>query len=259
MKVVILAGGFGTRISEESATKPKPMVEVGGLPILWHIMKHYSHYGLNDFIICLGYKGHVIKEFFSNYLLATSDVRISLQERKVEFLNQRTEPWNVTLVETGTQAMTGGRMLRIREHVGDETFCLTYGDGVSDVDLHKLIAFHRTHGIKATVTAVQPPGRFGAFLLGEDQTHIAAFREKPTGDDAWINGGYFVLEPSVLDLIEGEGTTWEQEPMQALAQQGQLCAFKHAGFWQPMDTLRDHRVLEDHWASGRAPWKLWSD
>lgn len=258
MKVVILAGGFGTRISEESAVKPKPMIEVGNMPILWHIMKTYSHWGLNDFVICLGYKGHLIKEFFSNYFLNRSDVRFDLQTNKVEFLNNAAEPWTVTLVDTGESSLTGGRIKRVAKYLDKETFCLTYGDGLSDVDVPASIAFHRKNQALCTMTAVQPPGRFGAFTLGEDEAKLAHFHEKPVGDGAWINGGFFVVEPEALDYIEGDSTTWEKEPLQNLATSGKLCAFKHEGFWQPMDTLRDKMYLDTLWESGNPPWKLWA-
>jgi glucose-1-phosphate cytidylyltransferase len=257
MKVVILAGGYGTRISEESATKPKPMVEIGGRPMLWHIMKIYSHYGFNDFIICLGYRGNLIKEYFANYFLSQSDVRFDLKANKAEFLSNNVEPWTVTLVDTGDSSLTGGRLRRVRPHIGEAPFLMTYGDGVSDVDLTELVRFHRGHGRHATVTAIQPPGRFGAFSLHEDQYRIERFREKPSGDGAWVNGGFFVLEPAALDYIEGDLTTWEREPMQNLARDGQLCAFKHAGFWQSMDTLRDKMYLEELWAKENAPWRIW--
>lgn len=257
MKVVILAGGFGTRISEESSIRPKPMVEVGGRPILWHIMKIYSHYGLNDFVICCGYKGHMIKDWFNSYVLNTSDVTFDLRARSTTFHGSTAEPWRVTLIDTGENCMTGGRLKRVRKYVGDSTFCLTYGDGVSDVPIDKLIEFHRRHGLKATLTAVQPEGRFGAFGLQDGQTTISSFKEKPKGDGAWINGGYFVLEPSVFDLIEGDQTTWEAEPLRELAASGQLAGFRHDGFWQPMDTLRDRNVLEERWVAGKAPWKVW--
>lgn len=256
MKVVILAGGFGTRISEESGTKPKPMVEIGGRPILWHIMKIYSHFGLNDFVICLGYKGECIKQYFNNYMLNASSVRFDLCANRVEFLNKVAEPWTVTLVDTGEKSLTGGRLRRVRNYLGEEPFCLTYGDGVSDVNISELIEFHQSHGKLATVTAVQPPGRFGAFTLNGQQTRIRAFREKPNGDGAWINGGFFVLSPGVLDYIEGDLVTWEREPMQRLAADGELFAYKHAGFWQSMDTLRDKMVLESLWGD-QAPWRIW--
>jgi glucose-1-phosphate cytidylyltransferase len=257
MKVVILAGGFGTRISEESATKPKPMVEIGHRPILWHIMKIYSAYGLNDFVICLGYKGHTVKEFFANYFLGMSDVTFDMANNKMEVHHKTVEPWRVTLIDTGEASMTGGRLRRVRDYVGKETFCMTYGDGVTDLDINRVIDFHRSQKVLATLTAVQPPGRFGAFTLGEDQDKILSFREKPSGDGAWINGGFFVLEPKVIDYIEGDLTVWEREPMQNLARDGQLAAFKHSGFWQSMDTLRDKMVLEELWAKPNPPWKVW--
>ncbi|WP_239615882.1 glucose-1-phosphate cytidylyltransferase [Cohnella mopanensis] len=255
MKAVILAGGLGTRISEESHTKPKPMIEIGGRPILWHIMKIYSHYGINDFIICLGYKGYVIKEFFSNYYLHTSDVTYDLSTNQMEIHRSNTEPWKITLIETGYSTMTGGRLQKARPYVGDETFCLTYGDGLSTVNLSELLEFHRRNNKLATITAVRPPGRFGA--IDFDNERVVGFREKPEGDGNWINGGFFVLEPEVFDYIEGEGTLWEQEPLQELAKQGQLSAFFHEHFWHPMDTLRDKTKLEELWESGNAPWKVW--
>lgn len=257
MKAVILAGGYGTRISEESSIKPKPMVEIGSRPILWHIMKIYSAYGIHDFIICCGYKGYMIKEYFANYFLHVADITFDIQNNRMDIHQNKAEPWSVTLVDTGEETMTGGRLKRVREYIGDETFCLTYGDGVSDVNIQNLIAFHRENKALATVTAVQPPGRFGAFTLKEDQYRIAAFREKPHGDGAWVNGGYFVLEPEVIGYIKNDATTWEQEPMVQLAKEGQLLAYKHEGFWQPMDTLRDKKVLEDLWNSGAPPWKVW--
>jgi len=257
MKVVILAGGFGTRISEESAVRPKPMVEIGGKPILWHIMKIYSTYGFNDFVICCGYKSYVIKEWFSTYSLHSSDVTFDLRARTTEYHKCETEPWRVTLVDTGESTMTGGRLKRVTEYLGNETFCMTYGDGVADIDIGKLVAFHRAQGTKATLTAVQPEGRFGAFGLKEGETRIDAFREKPKGDGAWINGGFFVLEPSVLEHIEGDSTVWEQAPMMTLAAQRQLSAYRHDSFWMPMDTIRDRNVLETMWASGKASWKSW--
>lgn len=257
MKVVILAGGFGTRISEESSVRPKPMVEIGSKPILWHIMKIYSAYGLNDFVICCGYKGHMIKEWFSTYGLQNSDVTFDLRNRSVEYHDTKTEPWRVTLVDTGENSMTGGRLRRVRNYVGDSTFCLTYGDGVSDVDVSRLIEFHRSQKTLATLTAVQPAGRFGTFQLKEGEARIESFREKPKGDGAWVNGGFFVLEPQVFDFIEGDHTVWEQEPLRELAGRDQLSAYRHEGFWQPMDTLRDKHVLEDLWQSGKAPWKRW--
>lgn len=259
MKVVILAGGFGTRITEESATKPKPMVEIGGRPILWHIMKIYSHYGLTDFVICLGYKGYVIKEFFANYFLNNSDVRFDLKTNKVEFLNNASEPWTITLVDTGENSLTGGRLRRVKEYLGDETFCMTYGDGVTDLDIPEVIEFHREHKGLATLTAMQPPGRYGAFALQEDQKRIDSFAEKPLGDGAWVNGGFFVLDPEVMDYIDGDLVTWEREPMQNLARDGNLFAFPHSGFWHAMDSLRDKMVLEEMWSKGDAPWKIWDD
>jgi len=257
MKAVILAGGFGTRISEESGVRPKPMVEIGGKPILWHIMKIYSAHGIGDFIICCGYKGYSIKEYFARYYLHTSDVTIDTRSNEMTIHRNSAEPWRVTLVDTGEATMTGGRLGRVREYLDDETFCLTYGDGLSDVNIPRLIEFHRSEKALATLTAVQPPGRFGAFNLGHDQSKIAAFKEKPHGDGAWINGGFFVLEPGVMDYISGDSTVWEQESLERLAEEGKLTAFRHTGFWQPMDTLRDKHVLEDLWAKGNAPWKIW--
>ncbi|MGB3201580.1 MAG: glucose-1-phosphate cytidylyltransferase [Nodosilinea sp.] len=257
MKAVILAGGLGTRLSEETSIKPKPMVEVGGYPILWHIMKIYSAHGINDFVVCCGYKGYVIKEYFANYFLHMSDVTFDLRYNRMNVHTGNAEPWKVTLVDTGASTMTAGRLKRVREHIGTETFCLTYGDGVSDVNVTELIQFHQSQDTLATLTAVQPPGRFGAIALHEGQTKIESFQEKPEGDGAWINGGYFVLEPQVIDFIEGDATIWEQEPLTKLAQMGQLSAFKHAGFWQPMDTLRDRNKLEELWAANQAPWKVW--
>lgn len=257
MKAVILAGGLGTRLSEETSVKPKPMVEVGGRPILWHIMKTYSAHGIDDFIICCGYKGYVIKEYFANYFLHMSDVTFDLRYNQMNVHNGNAEPWKVTLVDTGDTSMTGGRLKRVKEHVGSETFCLTYGDGVSNVNVSELIRFHKQQGLLGTLTAVQPPGRFGAITLGEKQSTISSFQEKPEGDGAWINGGFFVLEPQVIDFIEGDSTVWEQEPLRKLATLGQLSAYKHPGFWQPMDTLRDKQYLEDLWAKDKAPWKVW--
>lgn len=257
MKAVILAGGLGTRISEETTVKPKPMVEIGGMPILWHIMKTYSFHGINEFIICCGYKGHVIKEFFSSYVLRSSSVTFDMSNNTMEVHDGKVEPWKVTLVDTGANTLTGGRLKRVRDHLDDETFCFTYGDGVSDIDISALLAFHKQAETKATLTAVQPPGRFGAIALSSEQTKIHQFHEKPGGDGAWINGGYFVLEPSVIDLIADDSTTWEQEPLQELALSGNLSAFKHSGFWQPMDTLRDKNMLEELWSEEQAPWKVW--
>lgn len=257
MKAVILAGGYGTRISEESSVKPKPMVEIGGKPILWHIMKIYSAYEINDFIICCGYKSHVIKEYFANYHLYCSDVTFDLKNNEMEIHNNGAEPWRVTLVDTGDGTMTGGRLKRVSQFIGDERFCCTYGDGVSNVNIKDLIEFHKNQGALATLTAVQPPGRFGAFNLGQNQSNISSFKEKPEGDGAWVNSGFFVLEPGVMDYIEGDATTWEKEPMERLAANGELTAYRHNGFWQPMDTLRDKTVLEDLWQSGQSPWKVW--
>ena len=255
MKAVILAGGLGTRISEESHLKPKPMIEIGGKPILWHIMKMYSHYGINDFIICLGYKGYVIKEYFSNYFLHMSDVTFCMRDNSIEIHQKFAEPWKVTLVDTGEDTMTGGRLKRVLPYLEDEAFCFTYGDGVSDIDISALITKHKSSGLRATVTSIQPPGRYGALNIQGDC--VINFHEKPAGDGAWINGGFFVLEPSVVDLIEGDQTVWEQEPLKALAASDQLTAYKHEGFWQAMDTLREKNLLEDLWQSGKAPWKSW--
>ena len=239
MKVVILAGGYGTRITEESATKPKPMVEIGGRPILWHIMKIYSHYGLNDFVICLGYKGYVIKKYFADYFLSMSNVRFDLETNTVEYLNNAAEPWKVALVDTGEKTLTGGRLRRVKDYLGDETFCMTYGDGVTNLNIPKVIEFHREHKGLATLSAMQPPGRYGAFTLHKDQKRIETFKEKPHGDGAWVSGGFFVLEPKVIDYIGGDLVTWEEEPMQRLAREGNLFACPHDGFWRPMDSLRD--------------------
>jgi len=255
MKVVILAGGYGTRISEETHLKPKPMVEVGGRPILWHIMKHYAQAGHTEFIVCCGYKGYVIKEYFANYFLHHGDVTFDLAAGSMDVHQSSAEPWKVTLVDTGENTMTGGRLRRVREYLGDETFGFTYGDGVCDVDIGELVAFHKAHGRKATLTAVQPPGRFGAIDL--DQTAVTKFHEKPHGDGGWVNGGFFVLEPSVIDYIPGDSTVWERDPLERLATENDLHAFKHDGFWQPMDTLRDKQHLDDLWARGAAPWKSW--
>ncbi|MGV7211220.1 glucose-1-phosphate cytidylyltransferase [Oxalobacteraceae bacterium A2-2] len=256
MKAVILAGGLGTRLSEETTVKPKPMVEIGGKPVLWHILKTYSTHGINDFVICCGYRGYVIKEFFANYFLHTSDVTFDMRNNAMEVHQRYAEPWKVTLIDTGAETMTGGRLKRVRQYVEqDEAFCFTYGDGLGNVDITASIAFHRAHGKLATMTAVQPPGRFGAIDI--DGTRISSFKEKPQGDGAWINGGYFVLSPKVIDYLEGDRTIWEQEPMERLAREGEMQAFHHRGFWQPMDTLRDRVLLEDLWNSGKAPWKLW--
>lgn len=259
MKAVILAGGLGTRISEESTVRPKPMVEIGGGPILWHIMKIFAAHGVSDFVICCGYKGHVIKEYFASYHLQRADVTFDFSTQSVTYHRDRCEPWRVTLIDTGWDTMTAGRIKRVQQYVGDETFFLTYGDGVSDVNLTELLAFHRAQGCLATLTAVQPPGRFGAFTLHDHQTHIEHFREKPQGDgdNAWINGGFFALEPGIFDYIEGDATVWEREPLITLSQAGQLTAYRHTGFWHPMDTLRDKTVLDEMWKSGHAPWKVW--
>jgi glucose-1-phosphate cytidylyltransferase len=255
MKAVILAGGLGTRISEESHLRPKPMIEIGGRPILWHIMKIYSHYGINDFVICLGYKGYIIKEYFANYFLHMSDVTFDMAENRMAVHQRKAEPWRVTLVDTGQETLTGGRLKRIRSYVGDDAFCFTYGDGVADIDIGNLLAFHRSHGRVATLTAIQPPGRYGAVLI--EETRITRFQEKPAGDHAWINGGFFVLEPSAFDYIDGDQTSWESEPLMRMARDGELRAFQHAGFWQAMDTLRDKNQLEELWQSAKAPWKCW--
>jgi glucose-1-phosphate cytidylyltransferase len=257
LKAVILAGGFGTRISEESGIKPKPMVEIGGKPILWHVMKIYSSYGINDFIICCGYKSHIVKEYFANYYLHCSDVTFDLANNNIDFHNSGSEPWRVTLVETGDKTMTGGRLKRVKDYLGGETFCFTYGDGVSNVSISDLIAFHKARGVMATLTAAQPPGRFGAFELRHDDNLIRSFKEKPDGDGAWVNSGFFVLEPGVIEYIEADTTTWEKQPMERLAAESQLAAYRHHGFWQPMDTLRDKNVLEELWQTGNAAWKVW--
>ena len=255
MKAVILAGGFGTRISEESATRPKPMIEVGGRPILWHIMKIYSAHGINEFVICCGYKGYIIKEYFANYFLHMSDVTFDLARNEMQVHRQNAESWKVTLVDTGEATQTGGRLKRVRNYIGDDDFCMTYGDGVGDVDISASIEFHKDHGRLATMTAVQPPGRFGALEI--DGEKVQRFLEKPHGDGGWINGGFFVLSPKVIDLIDGDLTLWEREPLERLASEDELRAFFHQGFWQPMDTLRDKQALEDAWAADRAAWKVW--
>ena len=256
VKAVILAGGFGSRLSEETAVRPKPMVEIGGKPILWHIMKIYAAHGIEDFVICLGYKGYLIKEYFANYYLHTCDVSFDLANGDMEVHRSETEPWHVTLVDTGEQAMTGGRLQRVLPYLGDEDFCFTYGDGLADVDIGALIAFHREQGVSATVTAVQPPGRFGA--LDIEGERVRDFEEKPRGDGGWTNGGFFVLSPSVARHIEGEQTLWEEGPMRTLAREGELACFRHDGFWQAMDTLRDRNHLEALWSSGEAPWRTWA-
>jgi glucose-1-phosphate cytidylyltransferase len=257
MKAVILAGGLGTRISEETHLKPKPMIEIGGKPILWHIMKVYSSHGINDFIICCGYKGYVIKEYFANYFLHMSDVTFDMVNNRMEVHQQYADPWRVTLVDTGDETMTGGRLRRVLPYLeGEEAFCFTYGDGVSDVNITELIAFHRKQKTMASLTATYPPGRFGALDIHTDH-RVTAFKEKPKGDGGMINGGFFVLSPKVIELIEGDATIWEREPLEALAERGELSAYQHHGFWQPMDTLRDKHYLEELWASGKAPWKVW--
>lgn len=256
MKVVILAGGFGTRLSEETDIKPKPMVEIGGKPILWHIMKTYSSYGFNDFVICLGYKGYMIKEWFANYFLHMSDVTIDLKNNDMKVHENYAEPWKITLIDTGDNTMTGGRLKRVQEYVDDEAFMLTYGDGVGDIDMEKLLEFHKQSGKKATLTAVQPLGRFGALELDE-KSKILSFKEKPKGDGAWINGGFFVLEPDVFNYIDGDRTVWEREPLEGLSKDRELVAYRHTGFWQPMDTLRDKLHLQNLLDSGNAPWKKW--
>jgi glucose-1-phosphate cytidylyltransferase len=258
MKVVILAGGMGTRISEETHLRPKPMIEIGNRPILWHIMKIYSAHGFNDFIICLGYKGYIIKEYFANYYLHMSDVTFDMRDNKMEVHQNNAEPWRVTLVETGLETMTGGRVKRVAQHVGNEPFMLTYGDGVANVNITELVAFHKSHGKLATVTATQPAGKFGALNLSANND-VTSFQEKPAGDGAWINGGFFVLQPDVLERIADDTTIFEREPLEGLARSGELRAFKHGGFWQPMDTLRDKIVLEQLWTSGNAPWKVWDE
>lgn len=255
MKAIILAGGLGTRISEESALRPKPMIEIGGKPVIWHIMKIYSAHGINDFIVCLGYKGYMIKEYFANYFLHMSDVTFDMQHNRMEVHQNSAEPWKVTLVDTGENTMTGGRLKRVRHFIGDEDFCFTYGDGVSNVDISASIRFHQSQNTLATLTAVQPPGRFGA--LNMEHSKVLNFLEKPQGDGGWVNGGFFVLSHKVIDDIEGDQTVWEREPMERLASIGQLSAYLHNGFWQPMDTLRDKNHLEELWQSGKAPWKAW--
>ena len=256
MKAVILAGGLGTRLSEETATRPKPMVEIGGKPILWHILKMYSHHGVNDFVICCGYKGYVIKEYFANYFMHMSDITFDMRSNRMEVHSKRAEPWNITLVDTGDHSMTGGRLKRVGKYVAnDEAFCFTYGDGVSDIDITRSIEFHKSHGKQATLTATYPPARFG--VLDMQGQRVRQFMEKPRGEGGLINGGFFVLNPSVLDLLEDDSTIWEQGPLNSLAGQGELMAYEHEGFWQPMDTLRDKVLLEELWASGKAPWKQW--
>ena len=255
MKAVILAGGLGTRLSEETHLKPKPMVEIGGRPILWHVMKIYSSHGINDFVICAGYKGYIIKEYFANYFLHMSDVTFDMSNNSMEVHQKNAEPWKITVVDTGDETMTGGRIKRVEDYIGDETFCLTYGDGVGDIDITALINFHKHSGRLASLTGVQPPGRFGAIDLDEDK--VLSFQEKPQGDGSWINGGFFVLSPAVLDLITDDATVWEKEPLEKLAQKGELGIYRHEGFWRPMDTLRDRIELENLWDSQSAPWKTW--
>ena len=256
IKAVILAGGLGTRISEETHLKPKPMVEIGGRPILWHILKIYSSHGINDFIICCGYKGYIIKEYFANYFLHMSDVTFDMQSNSMEVHRKQAEPWKITLVDTGEETMTGGRLMRVREYLDREHFCFTYGDGLADVNITELLAHHRRTGRLATVTAVQPPGRYGALQLARN-CYVTGFQEKPQGDGGWINGGFFVLEPQVIDRIRDDKTIWEHEPLNSLAADGELTAYMHNGFWQPMDTLRDRQHLQDMWANAKAPWKVW--
>ena len=256
MKVVILAGGFGTRISEETSLKPKPMVEIGSKPIIWHIMKMYSHYGFNDFIICCGFKGYVIKEYFNNFFAHSNDLTIDFADNTTYVHKKSSDQWKVTLIDTGLESMTGGRLKRVKDYVKDETFCFTYGDGLSNINIKDLIDFHNHHGKQATVTAVQPGMRFGVLDIQEDSC-VTGFREKNKSDGAWINGGFFVLEPSVIDLIDSDDTVWEKEPLQILAKENQLCAFKHKDFWQPMDTLRERIILEELWQTNQAPWKVW--
>ncbi len=257
MKVVILAGGLGTRLSEETIVKPKPMVEIGGKPILWHIMKIFSHYGFNDFVICCGYKGYIIKEYFANYLLHQSDVTFDIQNQKMQIHKNSAEPWKVTLVDTGDSSMTGGRLKRIKDYVDNETFFCTYGDGLGNVNITSLLELHKKTSSYATLTAVQPEGRFGALSLSKGEEKVNKFREKPNGDGAWINGGFFVLEPEIFNYIQDDTTVWEQEPMKKLAHDKQLSAYRHADFWHPMDSLRDKNHLESLWATGNAPWKVW--
>jgi glucose-1-phosphate cytidylyltransferase len=255
MKAVILAGGLGTRISEESSIRPKPMIDIGGMPVLWHLLKIYSHHGINDFVICLGYKGYMIKEYFANYFLHRSDITIDLSNNRLEVHQKHAEPWRITLVDTGEHTQTGGRLRRVAAYLDKDDFCFTYGDGLADVDVTASLAFHRERGSLATMCAVQPPGRFGAIDIRGN--HIIRFQEKPSGDGSWINGGFFVLQPEALRYIEGDDTVWERGPLESLARDGQLSAFMHLGFWQPMDTLRDKLKLEELWQSGRAPWKIW--
>ena len=255
MKAVILAGGLGTRISEETTVRPKPMIDIGGKPVLWHILKIYSQHGINDFVVCLGYKGYMVKEYFANYFLHTSDVTFDLANNRMDVHQQHAEPWRVTLVDTGDQTQTGGRLKRVENYLDGETFCFTYGDGLADIDITAQLAFHKTRASLATMCAVQPPGRFGAIDIQDNR--ITRFEEKPSGDGSWINGGFFILEPGVFDYIESDATVWERDPLEALARDGELSAYMHAGFWQPMDTLRDKLKLEELWQNGHAPWKVW--
>ena len=256
MKAIVLAGGYGTRLSEETGVRPKAMVEIGGQPILWHLMKIYDSFGIHDFVIATGYKGYVIKEYFANYHLHRSDLEVDLRANVTKTLTSQAEPWRVTIIDTGDATMTAGRLLRVRDHV-DDTFCLTYGDALADIDVGELLAFHRESGAAATVTAVQPPGRFGALAVGDDSPLVESFREKPSGDGGWVNGGFFVLEPEVFDYIEGDSSVWEQQPLEGLARDGKLAAYRHTGYWQNMDSLRDKMVLEEQWASKKPPWKVW--
>ena len=258
MKAIILAGGLGTRISEESVSKPKPMIEIGSMPILWHIVKFYSCYGINDFIICCGYKGYVIKEYFSHYSMHMTDITLKINENSISFQKSNLEPWTVALVDTGQNSMTGGRLKRIRSYIkNDEPICFTYGDGVADVNISELIAFHNKHGKKVTLTATHPPGRYGVIKFKKNKTDVSEFVEKPEGDGSWINSGFFVLDPSVIDQIEGDHSSWEKDSLVDLARAGQVSAYKHNGFWQPMDTLREKILLNELWDSGKAPWKVW--
>ena len=255
MKAVILAGGLGTRISEETQNRPKPLIEIGGMPILWHIMKTYSSHGISDFVICCGYKGYMIKEYFANYFLHMSDVTFDMKNNEMNVHRKSAESWNITLVDTGINTMTGGRLKKIQKYVDNETFCFTYGDGLANISIRELIEFHKNNNTLATVTAVQPPARFGALEL--DGNKVVSFKEKPPGDGNWINGGYFILEPTVFDYVEGDSTVWEKEPVENLSKNNQLSAYRHSGFWQPLDTLRDKNKLEDLWSSGSPPWKVW--
>ena len=257
MKAVILAGGFGTRLSEETGVRPKPMVEIGGRPIIWHIMKIYSAHGIDDFVIAAGYKSHLLKEYFASYYLRSADVTFDLAENSITTHSANAESWRVTIVETGDDAMTGGRIKRLAPYLDDDAFCLTYGDCLARIDVTRLVSFHREEGVEATLTAIQPPGRFGALALRENDARIESFHEKPSGDGGWVNGGFFVLNPSVLEYIDGDSTVWEREPLERLANEGKLAAYRHEGYWQNMDSLRDRMVLEEQWASGDAPWKVW--